>query len=89
MQRYHLGFMGCYAAMPALRTARQFVEADPNAVVLVVSAELCSLHLRSSNDPDEIVASSLFGDGAAAGIVSARPPARARWRSRWTARRPC
>lgn len=74
VQRYHLGFMGCYAAMPALRTARQFVEADPNAVVLVVSAELCTLHLRSSNDPDEIVASSLFADGAAAGIVSSRPP---------------
>lgn len=73
-QRYHLGFMGCYAAMPALRTAKQFVEADPNAVVLVVSAELCSLHLRTSSDPDTIVASSLFSDGAAAGIVSARPP---------------
>lgn len=72
-QRYHLGFMGCYASMPALRTAKQFVEADPNAVVLVVSAELCSLHLRTSNDPDTIVASSLFSDGAAAGIVSSRP----------------
>lgn len=71
-QRYHLGFMGCYASMPALRTAKQFVEADPNAVVLVVSAELCSLHLRTSSDPDTIVASSLFADGAAAGIVSSR-----------------
>jgi len=73
-QRYHLGFMGCYAAMPALRTAKQFVAADPDAVVLVVSAELCSLHLRTSSDPDTIVASSLFSDGAAAGIVSSRPP---------------
>ncbi|PXA68386.1 type III polyketide synthase [Cryobacterium arcticum] len=73
-QRYHLGFMGCYASMPALRTAKQFVEADPNAVVLVVSAELCSLHLRTSSDPDTIVASSLFSDGAAAGIVSSRLP---------------
>lgn len=73
-QRYHLGFMGCYAAMPALRMAKQFVQADPNAVVLVVSAELCSLHLRTSSDPDTIVASSLFSDGAAAGIVSSRPP---------------
>ncbi|MDJ0376384.1 type III polyketide synthase [Cryobacterium sp. PH31-L1] len=73
-QRYHLGFMGCYASMPALRTAKQFVEADPNAVVLVVSAELCSLHLRTSSDPDTIVASSLFSDGAAAGIVSSRVP---------------
>jgi alpha-pyrone synthase len=74
-QRYHLGFMGCYASMPALRTAKQFVQADPDAVVLVVSAELCSLHLRTSNDPDTIVASSLFADGAAAGIVSSRAPA--------------
>jgi alpha-pyrone synthase len=73
-QRYHLGFMGCYASMPALRMAKQFVKADPDAVVLVVSAELCSLHLRTSSDPDTIVASSLFGDGAAAGIVSARAP---------------
>ncbi|WP_243409010.1 type III polyketide synthase [Microbacterium sp. TPD7012] len=72
VQRYHLGFMGCYASMPALRAASQFCAADENAVVLVVSVELCTLHLRSSEDPDTIVASSLFADGAAAGIVTAR-----------------
>lgn len=74
VQRYHLGFMGCYAAMPALRAAAQFCAADPDAVVLVVSVELCTLHLRSSEDPDVIVASSLFADGAAACIVSNRGP---------------
>ena len=73
VQRYHLGFMGCYAAMPALRMAAQLCEADPDAVVLVVSVELCTLHLRTSNDPDTIVATSLFGDGAGAGVVAARP----------------
>ena len=73
VERYHLGFMGCYASIPALRMAKQLCEADASAVVLVVSAELCTLHLRSSNDPDTIVASSLFADGAAAGIVSTRP----------------
>lgn len=73
VQRYHLGFMGCYASMPALRAATQFCAADPEAVVLVVSVELCTLHLRSSDDPDMIVASSLFADGAAAGLVTARP----------------
>ena len=72
VQRYHLGFMGCYAAMPALKAASQFCAADPEAVVLVVSVELCTLHLRSSEDPDLIVACSLFADGAAAGIVTAR-----------------
>lgn len=71
-QRYHLGFMGCYAAFPALRAAKSFCEADPKAVVLVVSAELCSLHVRSSNNPDTIVGTSLFADGAAAAVVTAR-----------------
>jgi alpha-pyrone synthase len=70
--RYHIGFMGCYAAFPALRAAQSFCEANPRAVVLVVSAELCSLHVRSSNDPDQIMAASMFGDGAAAAIVTAR-----------------
>src|SRR3712207_6381165 len=32
-QRYHIGFMGCYAAFPALRAAKSFCEADPDAVV--------------------------------------------------------
>lgn len=72
VQRSHLGFMGCYAAFPALRTAKAFSEADPDAVVLVVSAELCSLHVRTANDPDTIVGSSLFADGAAAAIVTSR-----------------
>ncbi|WP_262104467.1 type III polyketide synthase [Arthrobacter sp. Marseille-P9274] len=72
VQRYHLGFMGCYAAFPALRAAKSFCEADPDAVVLVVTAELCTLHVRSSNDPDTIMGSSLFADGAAAAVVTAR-----------------
>lgn len=74
-QRYHLGFMGCYAAFPALRAADSFCRADPDAVVLVVCVELCTIHLHSSNDPDTILASSVFADGAAAAIVSAREPA--------------
>lgn len=71
-QRYHLGFMGCYAAFPALRAAKSFCDADPDAVVLVVCAELCSIHVRSSSDPDTIMGSALFADGAAAAIISAR-----------------
>ncbi|MDO9397718.1 MAG: type III polyketide synthase [Herbiconiux sp.] len=72
VQRFHVGFMGCYAAFPALRMAKAFCEADPAAVVLVVCVELCTLHMRSSNEADQIVASSVFADGAAAAIVSAR-----------------
>ena len=73
-QRYHLGFMGCYAALPALRMAAQFCEANPQAVVLVMCIELCSLHLQLKGDEDNLLANSLFSDGAAAAIVSARAP---------------
>jgi len=76
VERYTLGFMGCYAAFPALRMAAQFCEANPSAVVLVMCLELCTLHMQNSSQPDNILANSLFADGAAAAIVSARAPAR-------------
>lgn len=75
VERYTVGFMGCYAAFPALRMAAQFCEANPQAVVLVMCLELCSLHLQVSDRPESIVANALFADGAAAAIVSAREPA--------------
>ncbi|MDN4480589.1 type III polyketide synthase [Demequina muriae] len=72
-RRLHIGFMGCYGAFPALRAAVSTCLAEPTATVLIVCVELCTLHVRSSNDPDTIVASSVFADGAAAAVVSARP----------------
>ena len=72
--RQHIGFMGCCAAFPALRVADAFAASDPDAVVLVVCAELCTLHVRASDDPDQIVANSVFGDGAAAVVVTADGP---------------
>ncbi|HRQ00726.1 MAG TPA: type III polyketide synthase, partial [Terrimesophilobacter sp.] len=75
VQRYHLGFMGCYASMPALRLAKQLCDADPSALVLVVSVELCTLHVRSSSDPDQIIAASIFSDGAGAVLVQSEPVA--------------
>ncbi len=74
-ERYHLGFMGCYAALPALRMAAQFCAANPDALVLVVCLELCTLHLQLKPEEDNLLANSLFADGAAAAIVSARAPA--------------
>lgn len=73
-QRFHVGFMGCYAAFPALRMARAFCDADPQANVLVICAELCSLHVTVAPDPDTIVSSAVFADGAAAALVSGQPP---------------
>lgn len=71
-ERYHLGFMGCYAAFPALRMANAFCRADPAAVVLIVAVELCTLHLAPTREVDSILATSVFGDGAAAAVVSSR-----------------
>jgi len=73
-QRFHLGFMGCYGAFPALKMARAFCLSDPDAVVLVVCLELCTLHLEPSEHIDDIIASSVFSDGASGAIVSSRTP---------------
>jgi alpha-pyrone synthase len=69
-ERYHLGFMGCSAAFPALRMANAFCRADPDAVVLIVSVELCTLHLAPTREVDSVLSTSVFGDGAAAAIVT-------------------
>lgn len=74
-QRYALGFMGCYAALPALRMAEQFCRADPSAMVLLVAIELCSLHLNVGGGMDALLANAIFADGAAAAIISAKEPA--------------
>lgn len=71
VNRFHVGFMGCFAAFPALKMADSFVRADPDSVVLVVCLELCSLHFQFKRERETMVANSLFSDGAAAAIVAA------------------
>jgi predicted naringenin-chalcone synthase len=66
-----VGFMGCSAAVPALRLAQQAVLADPSARALVVNLELSSLHLQESGDVATLLSLMLFGDGCAAALVSA------------------
>lgn len=73
-QRYHLGFMGCFAAFPALKMAESFARQDPNAVVLIVALELCTLHLQFKEDSDTLISNSVFADGAAGALVSAQVP---------------
>lgn len=68
-ERYCIHFMGCYAAFTGLRLADQLVKANPKARVLVVSIELCTLHFQKEYTEDNLLANSLFGDGAAAALV--------------------
>ncbi len=72
--RVHVGFMGCYAAFQGLRLAQAFCRSDPEAVVLVLSVELCTLHLQFTADTDDLVAGAIFADGGAGVVVSARAP---------------
>ena len=74
VQRTHVGFMGCHASLNALRVAHAFTQADPSAVVLMCSVELCSLHLQYGWNPEQVIANSLFADGAAAVVASHGQP---------------
>ncbi|MBC2776262.1 type III polyketide synthase [Parasphingopyxis marina] len=73
VERTLVGFMGCYGAVTALRSAWHIVRSEPEARVLVVATELSTLHLQTGGSIDEFLAMLLFGDGAAAAIVSAEP----------------
>jgi len=71
--RTNVGFMGCQAALVALRLARDAVRADPSARVLVVNLELCTLHLQQRPEVEQLLCFLLFGDGCSAALVTAEP----------------
>ena len=73
VERTMVGFMGCYAALSALKLARHLVRSEPEAKVLVVSLELCTLHLQETADLEQVLTFLVFGDGAAAALVTAEP----------------
>ena len=68
--RTSINFMGCYAAIHGLKLADAFCGNDPDAKVLVVCTELCTLHFQKENTMDNIASSLLFGDGAAAMLIT-------------------
>ena len=72
VQRTGINFMGCYAAFNALKAADAFCAQDPDARVLIVCTELCSLHFQKKATDDNLIANALFADGAAAVLVQGR-----------------
>ncbi|TXC72263.1 type III polyketide synthase [Sphingomonas ginsenosidivorax] len=70
VERLLVGFMGCYAAVVALRSARHIVRSEPGARVLVVTVELSTLHLQAVSAIEPLLAMLQFGDGAAAALVT-------------------
>ena len=73
VERTMVGFMGCYAAINALKLARHIVRSAPESRVLVVNLELCSLHLQHTSSIEQMLSFLVFGDGCAASVVSADP----------------
>jgi predicted naringenin-chalcone synthase len=65
-----INFMGCYAAVHALKQAADIVGAHPTAKVLIVCTELCTLHFQKAYHEDTITAPLLFADGSAAVLVT-------------------
>jgi predicted naringenin-chalcone synthase len=72
-ERYAIHFMGCYAAFNGLKMADRICDSDPGANVLMVAVELCTLHFQKDYNEDNLLSNALFGDGAAAALVSSRP----------------
>jgi alkylresorcinol/alkylpyrone synthase len=64
--------LGCAGGVNGLATAARLAAAEPGTRWLFVTIETCSIAIRlDSDDPAAIVATALFGDGAAAGVVQA------------------
>ena len=68
--RTSVNFMGCYAAIHALKLAKFICDAEPNANVVIADTELCTLHFQQEYTADNAASSLLFADGSAAVLVS-------------------
>lgn len=73
VERTMIGFMGCYAAINGLKTARHIVRSEPRARVLMINLELCTLHLQETQDLEQVLSFLVFADGCAASLISAEP----------------
>ena len=62
--------LGCAGGVNGLAITSRLANADPGSNWLFVTVETCSISIRlDSDDPAAIVATALFGDGAAAAVV--------------------
>jgi len=62
---------GCGAAIPNLQTARSLLGAGHHRQVLSICVEVCSATFYLDDDAGVLISACLFGDGAAAVVLSA------------------
>ena len=70
-ERSIIGFMGCYAAVNGLKAAYHIVRSQPHARVLMLTMELCTLHLQETYDWESLLSYLQFADGCSASVISA------------------
>ena len=71
VKRMPLFGLGCVAGAAGLARAADYVRAFPDQVAVLVTVELCSLTLQSEvRSVPNFIASGLFGDGAAAAVIT-------------------
>jgi len=71
--------LGCAGGVNGLALASSLAATDPGTKWLFVTVETCSISIRlDSEDPAAVVATALFGDGAAAAVVTSGEPRLAR-----------
>lgn len=70
LYRTSINFMGCYAAIHALKIADAICKNDTSARVMIVCTELCTLHFQKEATTDNITSSMLFADGSAAALIT-------------------
>jgi predicted naringenin-chalcone synthase len=73
IKRTNIGFMGCAASLIGFGAVLEAMNSDGNKNVLLVSTEICSLHLQTEPTRDNILANMIFADGAAAALFSNSP----------------
>jgi predicted naringenin-chalcone synthase len=72
-QRLGINLMGCFGAFKGLSVAKAYAKENPKNRILLICTELCSLHFQVEQTIDNMLANSLFSDGAAAVVVGAEP----------------
>lgn len=70
VKRTNIGFMGCAASLVGINSVWEAMQQQRNENILMVSVELCSLHLQTEPTRDNILANMIFADGAAAAYFS-------------------
>jgi predicted naringenin-chalcone synthase len=82
---------GCGAALPNLHLAQNLIAGGQSHRVLSICVEVCSAAFYLDDDPGVLISACLFGDGAAAAVLSNTPqPGRraVEWKSFYTAHSP-